>query len=624
MQKASAPKQKNTRKVVYEPEPDDYEVMNEFFRIHDFSKVFYMSMLLDPLSNGSTASLNLFSVLSCAYQNHVSQFYICLPDQHQETSERRMIAGQNMLAALSVFNQAEGMKVRLIYAPYLLNKADPVTIDLSRRRGRDGYAGFPWKDNINVGFTDVNEFLSFLPALEDNVSQKKSFTLDADIIAHYQDGKLSGDALAPYLKPEKKKSRVKKKTAADSDSDILQRFILPVIVLIFGALLTEYLTGLFRKVPNLGSVDLRLIYIVLIAISGDSVAGILAGLLEAGIVFYEQVHTVMTVSEVLYNPDNWVIYILYICLGAGIAYIRRNQLEQAAYLERDRDRIQKDNNDLRLMYTQLMRKKNEYQQNLENSRNGFGRLYEAFTKLSSVEPQKIMAESISVMEKLLSNHSIAIYSIFQQNDRSARLQVASSSIFSRMPRSVWLSKHQEVIETLNRNEIWFNKNMVEGEPVYAAPVVSEGRLIAIIVVMEADFSQVSLYFQNLLFIISRLIGSLIVTAIAYQTNVHDQNYIEGTHIYRKDMLYKRMELLKQMKNDRISSYQTITISRGEQTIEELDRKLAGLVRPTDIVGQLDDDRVVLVAANTDKDSAGIVVNRLRNAGLNCQNEDMDL
>ena len=193
-----------------------------------------------------------------------------------------------------------------------------------------------------------------------------------------------------------------------------------------------------------------------------------------------------------------------------------------------------------------------------------------------------------------------------------------------MPRSVWLSEHQEVIETLNRNEIWFNKNMVEGEPVYAAPVVSDGRLIAIIVVMEADFSQVSLYFQNLLFIISRLIGSLIVTAIAYQTNVHDQNYIEGTHIYRKDMLYKRMELLKQMKNDRISSYQTITISRGEQTIEELDRKLAGLVRPTDIVGQLDDDRVVLVAANTDKDSAGIVVNRLRNAGLNCQNEDMDL
>lgn len=491
------------------------------------------------------------------------------------------------------------------------------------RDGKEGYSGFPWKNDVNIGFMDVNDFMAFLPALEDNVSRKKSFTLDADIAAHYQDGKLSGEALAPYLKSEKRKSKAKKKKSG-FDSGILQSFVLPVIVLLGGALLTEYLTGLFQQMPNLSNIDLRLIYIVLIAISGDALAGFFAGVLEAGIVFYEQIHTVTTASAIFYNPDNWVIYILYICLGAGVGYIRRNQLEQTAFLEREQKRTQKDNDELKLMYTQLMRKKNEYQQNLENSRNGFGRLYEAFTKLSSVEPQKIMAESISVMEKLLSNHSIAIYSIFRKNDRSARLQVASSSIYAKMPRSVWLSEHKEIIDKLNSNEIWFNKDMVENEPVYAAPVVSDGRLIAIIVVMEADFSQASLYFQNLLFIISRLIGSLIVTAIAYQTNVHDQNYIEGTHIYRKDMLHKRMELLNQMKSDRISSYQTITIRQGENTLEELDGKLAGLVRPTDIVGQLDDDRIVLVAANTDKDTVSIVVNRLKNAGLDCQNEDLDL
>ena len=54
----------------------------------------------------------------------------------RENSEKRILAGQNMLAALSVFNQTEEMKVRLVYVPYLLNKADPVTIDLSGRKGR--------------------------------------------------------------------------------------------------------------------------------------------------------------------------------------------------------------------------------------------------------------------------------------------------------------------------------------------------------------------------------------------------------------------------------------------------------------------------------------------------------
>ena len=344
-----------------------------------------------------------------------------------------------------------------------------------------------------------------------------------------------------------------------------------LVLLAGGAVLTEFLIRSFQSLPLLQSVDLRFIYIMVIALLGDGMTGFLAGAIEC-LLLYRTMHAagVATFSMLFYNPDNWSTYLLYILLGAGMGYLRSRQRQIQALTEKERDFERRQNFRQRTLYQQLLQKKNEYREDLQNSRTGFGKLYQAFTRLSSVEPARILAEAIPVMEDLLQNTTISIYSIFESNTDSARLQVASREIYNKIPRSIRLSEHPGVKQTLTENNIWFNQDLIPGEPMYIAPIQQDDRLIAMICIRDADFTQTSMYYQNLLFVLSRLIGSLILTAISYQKQIYVQNYMEGTHILRKEVLHKRLDLMNKMKNENISGYRMLKISLDGRSLTEMD------------------------------------------------------
>ncbi|MEE3393228.1 MAG: hypothetical protein VZR23_06025 [Lachnospiraceae bacterium] len=180
-----------------------------------------------------------------------------------------------------------------------------------------------------------------------------------------------------------------------------------------------------------------------------------------------------------------------------------------------------------------------------NSRNGFGKIYAAVEKLSATEPDEVLADAIPVMEDLLDNHTISIYSVDLKKGSFARLRAASREIFSKMHGSIKLSDYPEMLNTVSNGNIWFNHDMDPELPSYIAPVMDKNDITALIVVREARFSQTSLYYQNMLFIISRLFENSIVTAMQYQEAVREKNYIPGTEIDRSEILKKRMKQMNQ-------------------------------------------------------------------------------
>lgn len=495
---------------------------HKLFEVQDFRYVIYLSDYLNPLNDDPEEAVRLYEILSCARQFHVDRIFICLPQTETETESPARAKGVRELEQLAdLFTQNEEIFVKKLYVPYIMNPADPDNFVGKLRNSESVFKDLPWKSGKEIGFTEIKPFLQFMrQALADESADAAELTMSAGSSEIVDKTMLKDPFFAPYGNTAgERRKKAENFLAKEKKERPVLSFLVSILIVVGGSLLVEWAVRFFGELSVFRYVDLRLLYIIVIALLGDTFLGGLAGVLEAALLLISRVGNGYTWYMVLYNPDNWVYYLIMILTGAGIGYLMANNQLEVSLAEKERDYQKEQNRKMRSFYRQLMDKKNEYREDLQNSRTGFGKLYEAFTRLSSVDPSHIMAESIPVIEDLLSNHTVSIYSVYENNPNSARLQVASRQVYDEKPRSVMLDTHAQLAETLRRDNIWFNQELLEGEPMYAAPIADQGRLIAFIQVDHADFNQTSLYYQNLLFVISRLIGGLIINALSYQKEI---------------------------------------------------------------------------------------------------------
>ena len=66
-----------------------------------------------------------------------------------------------------------------------------------------------------------------------------------------------------------------------------------------------------------------------------------------------------------------------------------------------------------------------------------------------IQPQKLFMETIRVMEDVLENHTIVLYSLDSWK-RFGRMEMSSPEIRRKMPNSIRIEEYQNAIETLER------------------------------------------------------------------------------------------------------------------------------------------------------------------------------
>ena len=261
--------------------------------------------------------------------------------------------------------------------------------------------------------------------------------------------------------------------------------------------------------------------------------------------------------------------------------------------------------------------KNQYKADLIGSRDGFGRIFDVVKRLSTTVPEEIFAESIPVMEDVLNNKAIAIYTINDPNARFARLNVCSEQLGQTLKKSINLDEYSEVLKTLTENDIWFNGNVIEGFPTYVAGIKSEGNVSVLIMIYRVEYMQISTYYSNLIRILAGLMENFILKAWDYQKAVVAETYVEGTGITKTAYFKQQFEIQKEMMDNRLTSFRLIRIQREGRSLEEIDEMFQSKIRNNDIIGIGDDQNIYLLAAQVDSSSEGIVLKRFRDMGLKC-------
>lgn len=153
-----------------------------------------------------------------------------------------------------------------------------------------------------------------------------------------------------------------------------------------------------------------------------------------------------------------------------------------------------------------MEDKRSLRRQILGRRDSFGKVYAVTRALSETPPDKLPAKTVELLEDVLQNRSAAFYFVDAAGRTAKR---AACSEGAEAPRFLEGPALAALVQTLEQEEVWVNRAMTPGLPMFGAAVRVDGKLRALVLLYDAGGEQLSLHYQNLF----RILCGLVETAM---------------------------------------------------------------------------------------------------------------
>ncbi len=658
-------KERHIRWIPISPLDDNFK---RLFLTYGFERVIFWSRYTEPGFEPTDEIYRLNALLSLTRHIKLRQFIFIAPylSEEEEDSDKGILL-ESCKNLLKYYRDVYGFTLKIIYSPGIvghLHKGGFFTglftdirngrkVNLNKTAGsrlmfisHEDFSTFMFR--LLDDFRDENESIHLLPSgyetIDDLISVVKSLVPDADI--NPADG--SPDS---YMDPDEKIARerygwIALTRTSDMVPELYKEFLekeshkmgfferlrakvrlpqklLMIAELAIGTIIVELAVTISRSNVQFRLIDYRLLFIVIMSTIWGSTAGFFSATLMilslANAYYRNGTEWVM----LFYDPGNWVPFILFYITAAICGYTRQRKEDEAGFVRDENKKLETENEFVSDLYQEALQYKNEYKQNLTLSKQGFGRIFDVVTKLNQSRSELIFAESIPVIEDILDNHSVAIYTIYDSAARFARLEVASASLSKRIKKSLDLSEYTDIIDTLLKGELWINKEPQEGQPCYVAGVLSDDHVTVLIAIYNVAFSQMSAYYANLIRVLAGLLENFIVKAWQYQSAVRQREFYNGGGIMYEDYFRMQLKIQRDMSDNEITDFRLFKLDGQGKSANEWEELLRGKTRYNDSVCLGNDGNIYILATQVDEKGEEIILGRFEKAGLKCEKiEDM--
>lgn len=318
--------------------------------------------------------------------------------------------------------------------------------------------------------------------------------------------------------------------------------------------------------------------------------------------------------SIFYVPENIFHYSTYLFFGVFTGYIADNWKGEIASLEYKLKAFNRRYLFLQKNYHTSIEIKDKLYHQIINSDDSIGWLYNIIRQLDTVEVEEIFTQAAAVTGRIMGAENIAIYSM-GQGQFYMRQKVRLGDKTVNLPRSRKTEENPYIMDMLDNQHLFVNHGLQPGVPDLAAPIVYDGRVIAVIEIYGLDFEQWSIYQQNLLSVTARLISMAMGKAYLYEEGIQSRRFVAQTRILQPaefDKLEKGLKARAALQ-ERVRAV-VLELNRAGMTYQELDNKLAGAVRQEDVLG-IRDGRLFLLLYDVNEEGIRLVRQRLLNRGI---------
>ena len=382
------------------------------------------------------------------------------------------------------------------------------------------------------------------------------------------------------------------------------RVMLEVLLSFF---IAELLNRCTRNNIMVNFIDFRLVYVVMMGLINGLYAGVFSALLScAGYVVEKGAY--MQWQVIFYNVQNWLPFACYFLLGSVSGYTTDKHEDEVQYSKEEYDILEDKYVFLNSLYANVLERKESFNNQIIGYKDSFGKMYSVVKKLDRTLPEQVNYEAVNVLEEVLSNQYVAIYSIDSKSD-FARLSVCSRNCNSELGKSLKITDYPLLLKSLKENATFINRDALEGYPAYATPVFRGKELVGMILLTHADYTQMNMEFSNKFRIMSDLIRDSLIRAREYDER--NETTLEDTRILAADKFREILSVKQQMRQKQYLDYILLKVRREGQNLKELSDRIVGMVRNNDVLGLKEDGELYLLLSQTRRKDFDIVEQRMR-------------
>ncbi|AFS79506.1 hypothetical protein Curi_c25110 [Gottschalkia acidurici 9a] len=251
----------------------------------------------------------------------------------------------------------------------------------------------------------------------------------------------------------------------------------------------------------------------------------------------------------------------------------------------------------------------ELKKQIINSEESILNLYEIASRLETFELEAIYTETIGILSKYLKANTVSVYTY---NEKSGYLRLKI-----RMGDHVEEKSSKQVQESPGLSKVVLEKIPVrwsdvkeEGFALMAAPLVKDGKVIAIVNVENMDFDKLSEYAYQLFRVIIDWVNKSLQKAM-YVGELRESPYIDGTEIMEYRSFEERLEEEKRRKRDFGMEYGLLKYRVEDLQLEDVNEKMKKILRDVDIIGYDKLKKVIyILLPATPEDKLKIVEERI--------------
>ena len=292
-------------------------------------------------------------------------------------------------------------------------------------------------------------------------------------------------------------------------------------------------------------VDFAYVYIIAIGLLYGKSQSAISIFLSCGLLCYKYVYHGADWIGILYQVQPMVHMATYLFLGTMVGYITDNKNKTLSEVRMQLRHMQDRFNFLYRNYVNISGIKDVFYKQILNTSDSMGKIYSVMTKMESVRREELYCAACEVVAEFLDVESVGIYTM-GRSPYYLRLRARQGEATTNLPKSLKVEALPYLQTILIKHTVFQNKDLQEGLPDMAVPVLFDDKVIAVIQVYDVPFERFSLQSEIMLKVVSLLIASAIRKAALYEEGIREKMYVSGTRFFNAEhFAYNEKEAKRQ-------------------------------------------------------------------------------
>ncbi|NDL68711.1 NAD-dependent epimerase/dehydratase family protein [Anaerotalea alkaliphila] len=319
----------------------------------------------------------------------------------------------------------------------------------------------------------------------------------------------------------------------------------------------------------------------------------------------------VAVANVFRDPSHILYMTMYFIVGVSVGYVMNRMKFEKSMLLKDLKEANEEMQFTNEMYERSIEIKNSLQSTIENYEDSLGKIFSVVSKLDKAIPEQIFTEAASVYAGILKAENVHIYLL----NSSRHLRLAAVKGGHRYHKSMLLEEFSFLPSVNVEKKVFVNKEMVDEYPMVCAPIVQEGRTLAVVFLDDVAFRNLTHQFLNTLKVLSHMLSNTISRAAEYEKAIHDKKYHGNTFIMRAEWFDKLVKEKHKASADSEMPFYLIEFEAEKKTDEEIYSIVSKIIRSTDFIGEVGGGRFAVLLVDINEKDATTIEHRLCERGI---------